>query len=116
MNKLLILKKEYNNYKTINTIIDLYKSDPRNIKYFENAIERFILARCQIYDPPYGFHSIDKTKEMPIIKILFKELNKKKDMYKFDIKKMINDILNIIQHNALLFRNAKKPFIRESLF
>ena len=108
MNKLLILEKEYNNYKTINKIIDLYNTDSKNIKYFENAIERFILARCQIYDPPYGFHPIDKTKEMFIIKILFKELNKKKDMYKFDIKKMINDILNIIQNNANINNSIKK--------
>ena len=108
MNKLLILEKEYNNYKTINKIIDLYNTDSKNIKYFENAIERFILARCQIYDPPYGFHPIDKTKEMSIIKILFKELNKKKDMYKFDIKKMINDILNIIQNNANINNSIKK--------
>ena len=108
MNKLLILEKEYNNYKTINKIIDLYNTDSKNIKYFENAIERFILARCQIYDPPYGFHHIDKTKEMSIIKILFKELNKKKDMYKFDIKKMINDILNIIQNNANINNSIKK--------
>lgn len=108
MNKLLILEKEYNNYKTINKIIDLYNTDLKNIKYFENAIERFILARCQIYDPPYGFHPIDKNKEMSIIKILFKELNKKKDMYKFDIKKMINDILNIIQNNANINNSIKK--------
>ena len=108
MNKLLILEKEYNNYKAINKIIDLYNTDSKNIKYFENAIERFILSRCQIYEPPYGFHPIDKTKEMSIIKILFKELNKKKDMYKFDIKKMINDILNIIQNNANINNSIKK--------
>ncbi len=121
MSKFIILEKEYNNYKTINNIIDLYKSDVKNIKYFENAIERFILARCQIYDPPYGFHYIDKTKEMPIIKILFKELNKKKDMYKFDIKKMVNDILNIIQNNAKINNSIKtsdqnnKPQINDNV-
>jgi len=120
MSKLLILQKEYNNYKTINKIIDLYNTDPKNIKYFENAIERFILARCQLYDPPYGFHPIDKSKEMSIIKILFKELNKKKDMYKFDIKKMINDILNIIQHNAKVNNSLKsdsthKPTINDNV-
>ena len=119
MNKLLILEKEYNNYKTINKIIDLYNTDLKNIKYFENAIERFILARCQIYAPPYGFHPIDKTKEMSIIKILFKELNKKKDMYKFDIKKMINDILNIIQNNSKINNSIKisqtKPTINDNI-
>ena len=53
MNKLLILEKEYNNYKTINKIIDLYNTDSKNIKYFDPPLNTLKEFNIKLYPHNY---------------------------------------------------------------
>lgn len=99
MAELIKLEKEYNNYKTFLSINKLFDGSKKAKKKYDNAIERFLLSRAQLYKQPYAFYKITSIDEKTFEELEIEMEHKKFKNENIDKKYIIKQIKKLINEN-----------------